>query len=156
MSQIGEVALATLLVLATSVWVGGIAALVVVASATRRTLSEEERVRTFRLVGRVWAPVAGTALVVGFVISAILTWGHPHETAWYLAVAAAAAVVLTTAAGIVQARALSALRRRALNAPHDEWLAALVGRTASRAAVLRGLIALWTLVLVVLGVIVAR
>jgi hypothetical protein len=69
-------------------------------------------------------------------------------------VVVAAAVVLATAAGVVQGRRIGRLRAAAVERPDDERLATSVRHAAVRAAALRGLIGLLSFALLALGVVV--
>ncbi|HEY9390224.1 MAG TPA: hypothetical protein VIR27_10725 [Mycobacteriales bacterium] len=155
MSDTTRAVLLGVFVLAAAVWVGGLVAIVVVARVASRTLSAGQRVAFFRGLGRSYGVVGVVALAVALATGATLLSGHPWDGARYTTVVVAAALVATTAVGIVQARRMSRLRRRALDHPDETALAEQVRRGARSAAVLRGGIALFTLVLVALGSVLA-
>lgn len=144
-----------LLVLATSLWLGGLFAIAVVARVATRTLDPAARVAFFRGLGRSYAVVGTAALVLAYGAGAALLRDH----GWDLTVAAAVVVAVALAAalggGIAQARRMTRLRRRALDQPGDAALATRVRRGARRASVLRGLIGVLSLVLLALGVVLA-
>jgi hypothetical protein len=131
---------------AASIWVGGLVAIFVVARAATATLEPERRIEFFRALGRTYGIVGGLALIVAIGGGAALLVGHPWE--WRLVVTAALASVLltVTAAGVIQARRMTRLRRRALSEPALEEP---VRRAAVAAGALRGAIGLTTLALVV-------
>lgn len=143
-------ALLALFVLATSVWVGGLVTLAVVARVTRG-LSPPDRVQTFRGIGRTYGPIGAGALAVGLALGLVLSWDEPKDALFATTLAVAAALVVVTAVGVAQARAMTRLRLEALQAPGDRTLERRVRRGAGRASGLRALIAVLTLALVVLG-----
>lgn len=145
------VILTILLIVATSVWLGGMVAHIVTARVSSRVLPADLRVQLFRGIGKVYGSVGTTALVVGLVAGALLAWGKPHDGLFVATVVVSTVLVLATAAGIAQARAMTRLRTRALTSPGDPTLPAHVQRGAHRATVLRMGLMVLTLVLVVLG-----
>jgi uncharacterized membrane protein len=136
--------------LAASIWVGGLVAIVVVARAASATLEPAQRVAFFRALGRSYGVVGSVALLVALATGALLLRDHPWDGLLIATAVAAAALLVPTAVGIAQARAMTRLRRRALAEP-SEAIDARVRRGAALAGALRGAIALFTLVLVVLG-----
>jgi uncharacterized membrane protein len=136
--------------LAASIWVGGLVAIVVVARAASATLEPAQRVAFFRALGRSYGVVGSVALLVALATGALLLHGHPWDGLLIATALAAAALLVATAVGIAQARAMTRLRRRALAEP-GEAIDAQVRRGAALAGALRGAIALITLTLVVLG-----
>ena len=155
MSHGVEAALAAVLILATAVWVGGFAAIVVVARVAGRTLGRAERIAFFRALGRTYGVVGGVALALALGTGAFLVHGRPWDGVLIAAVVVAAALVATLAAGVAQARRMTRLRRGALDRPDDAALAARVRRGARDAGVLRASIGVLTLALVVLGALLA-
>lgn len=154
-----DAALTTVLVLATSIWVGGLVAIMVVARIATRALDPAARVALFRGLGRVYLVVGTTALVVGYAAGGLLV---RHESGGPLLVATvlvAVALVAVLAVGVEQARQMTRLRRRTLEAGGDPARVALlaeqVRRGAVRAAVLRAGIGVLSLALLVLGVAIA-
>jgi hypothetical protein len=144
-----------LLVFATSLWLGGLFAIAIVARVATRTLDPAARVAFFRGLGRSYAAVGSAALLLAYGTGAGLLRDH----AWDLTMVAVAVVAVTLAAtlavGMVQARRMTRLRRRALDQPGDTALATRVRRGAVRADVLRGLIGVLSLALLALGVLIA-
>src|SRR5829696_10262108 len=114
--------------LAACIWVGGLVAIAVVARVARRELAPATRVAFFRSLGRSYATVGGPALAVALLTGAGLLvqrgWDHAATAAALLAVT----LILATAAGVVQARAMTRLRQRAVGAPGDPALLARVDR----------------------------
>lgn len=152
MSDGVEAALAGVLVLATSVWVGGFVAIVVVARVSARTLAPGDRVAFFRALGRAYGVVGGAALALALGSGAALVHGRPWDGVVGASAVVAAALVAALLTGVVQARRMTRLRRSALGAPEDGQRAARVRRGARAAGVLRAFIGVLTLVLVALGV----
>jgi hypothetical protein len=130
---------------ASSIWVGGLVTISVVAGAASATLDAAPRIEFFRALGRAYGIVGGLALLVAVGCGAALLSGHPWE--WRLIVTAVLAsnLLLVTATGIWQARRMTRLRRRALS---DPGLEETVRRGAIAAQALRGAIGLTTLALV--------
>lgn len=134
--------------LSAAIWVGGLVAIFVAARAASATLDQAQRIAFFRALGRAYGMVGGAALLIALASGAVLLEGHPFDGLLIATAIAAAALLGVTAAGVAQARSMTRLRRRALDAPA---LAQRVRRGAVLAAALRGAIALLTLALVVLG-----
>ena len=144
-----------LLILATSLWLGGLFTIAIVARVASGTLDPATRVAFFRALGRSYGIVGTAALVVAYGTGAALLRGQPWSTARIAAVVVAAALAVTLAIGMVQARRMTRLRRHLLDSAHDAALAGRVRRGALGAHALRGLIGLLSLVLVALGVLIA-
>lgn len=134
--------------LAASIWVGGLVAIFVVARAASATLGQAQRIALFRALGRAYGVVGSVALLVALASGALLLRGHPWDGLMIATAVVAAALLAVTAAGMAQARAMSGLRRRALNSAS---LGDRVRRGAILASALRAAIGLLTLALVVLG-----
>jgi uncharacterized membrane protein len=134
--------------LAASIWVGGLIAIFVVARAASATLAPPERIAFFRALGRTYAILGTLALLVALAAGAILLDGHPWDGLLIAATIVAAALLLALATGMAQARTMTRLRRRALDAPE---LNDRVRRGATLAAALRATIAILTLTLVILA-----
>ena len=146
-----SVPLIALHVLATSIWVGGFVAILVVARVAGSTLEPAQRVAFFRALGRSYAVVGGLALLIAIGSGAALLAGHPRSPQLIAAGIVAAALLITTAVGVAQARAMTRLRRRALTAGRGASLDRQVQRGAALATALRATIGILTLALVVLG-----
>jgi uncharacterized membrane protein len=141
-----------LLILATSIWLGGLFAIAIVARVATRTLEPAARVAFFRGLGRAYALVGTAALVLAYGTGAALLRGHPWDLAKVAATVVAVVLAATLWVGMAQARRMTRLRRRALDQPGDTALATRVLRGALRAQVLRGLIGALSLSLLALGV----
>lgn len=140
--------LVALNILATSIWVGGLVAIFVVARAASTTLEPTQRIAFFRAFGRAYGIVGSAALLLAFGTGAILLGGHPWDGLLVTALLLAAALLAATFAGMAQARGMSRLRSQALETPA---LAERVRIEARIAAGLRGAIAVLTLALLVVG-----
>lgn len=137
---------------AAAVWIGGYVAIAVVARVAQHTLDPPTRITFFRALGRAYGLVGGASLVIALATGALLLGPSISTRADRAAVGTAAALLVATAAGVRQARAIGRLRSRALD---DPLLAPTVERAALAAGVLRGAIGLLTLALVVLAAIIA-
>ena len=88
----------------------------------RRTATNADRRRRvdfFRALGRSYAIVGNAALAVTLVCGALLLRSHPWTPAQVAAAGVAAALIVATVAGMLQARAMTRLRWRALES--GEW-----------------------------------
>ncbi len=140
-----------LLVLATSVWLGGYVAMAVVARASAASLAPQARVAFFRALGRAYLPVGSVALALGFVSGGVLLRGRPVDG---LSIATAITAVLLVACltvGVAQARRLTSVRQRASATPSDKQLAAALLHGRNAATALRALLGVFSVALVVLG-----
>lgn len=146
-----DAVLAFLALLGASIWVGGFVAIVVVARIARSQVGPAEQVAFFRALGRVYGVVAGLALALALVCGGALLARAGWSTGATAAALVAAALVVCTVAGVLQARGMTRLRRRGLDAGGDPALAGRVRRGAARALVLRGLIGALSLALLALG-----
>lgn len=133
------------------VWIGGFAAIVVLVRAARRQLDPDTQVAFFRAFGRGYLPVGCAGLVLALGAGAVLLAGRDWDGLALAAVLVAAALVLSLAAGVFQARGMTLLRSRLLALPDDPQLNARVARGALRAALLRATIGLLSLVLLALA-----
>lgn len=138
--------------LAASVWVGGFITIMVVTRVARRRLDPPVQVDFFRALGRSYGVVSSLALVVALAGGGILLAGRDWDRLALVAVSLAAALVLSTGAGVVQARGMTRLRQAAVHEPTDDALAARVRRDSVRAAALRGGIGVLSVGLLVVAV----
>lgn len=155
--QLGPVdaVLTGVLVLATSVWLGGFIAIVIVARAASATMQPPARVAFFRRLGRNYGIVGTVSLLVALGTGGALAAQHPWDATLATAVGVACALVVTSVVGMAQARRMTRLRRRAQQHPDDPALLTRVRSGARRAVVLRSLIGLFSLALLALGVLLA-
>ncbi|MGH9293607.1 MAG: hypothetical protein ACRDZ6_12695 [Acidimicrobiales bacterium] len=134
------------------VWVGSLVCLAVVARVARRVLDNPSQLAFFRALGRRYGILGTLSLLVAVGVGLALAW---PPSAWSGAIEAAVALagllVLATAAGMAQARAMTRLRRRAIAAPEDGGAVVAVRRGRWLAGGLRGLMAGLTLAIVVLA-----
>lgn len=144
--------LVTLELLAASIWVGSLVCLAMVAQTGRATLDGPAQVAFFRALGRRYAIVGTTALLVAIGVGLAMAW---PPSAWSATVDAAVALagflVLVSAAGMAQARAMGTLRGRSMKAPAGPTAQAAVRRGRHVATTLRLLMAADTLAVVVLA-----
>ncbi|MEP6953817.1 MAG: hypothetical protein ABI950_07135 [Solirubrobacteraceae bacterium] len=132
-------------------WVGGFVALVVVARVSRDQLEPAVRVRLFRAIGRCYGFVAGSSLAIALVCGVILLADHGWDSVATGALGLALVLVLSTAAGVRQARGMTRLRERAIEEPDAQQLLKQLARGARRAAILRATIGALSLALVALA-----
>lgn len=152
MSHDAAAAVTGVLIFASTVWLGGLAAIAVVARVASRTLDPAARVAFFRGLGRSYGIVGTGSLAVVYGTGAALVYGRDWSGTLTATAVVATALAVTLTAGVVQARRMTRLRRQSLAHADDAGLADRVRRGAGRAGALRGLIALLSLALLALGV----
>ena len=144
------------LLLATSIWIGGYVAIAIVARVARHELDAPTRVAFFRRLGRCYLIVGGGSLAIalgsGGSLLALGDW-TPTKTA---AVALGLALALATVVGVIQARGLTRLRGRTLLRSRECAAAEAERSAANRAALLRASIGALTLALLAVGSAIAR
>ena len=139
-------------ILSASVWIGSLVCLAVVSRAARTVLDGPAQVAFFRAVGRRYAIVGTGSLLVAIVTGLAMSWPPPTWSATIdTAVALAGLLVVATAAGMAQARAMATLRRRAMSSPADRAARAAARHGRQVATALRLLMAADTLAIVVLA-----
>jgi hypothetical protein len=144
--------LVTIELLAASVWLGGLAAIAVVARCAREQLDPAARVAFFRTLGRRYLRIGGGALVVAYGVGAALLGRGGWTDLDRAIVATAVALLAILLVAVGQARALTRVRAAAL-AGDPRLSGGDVARRARRAAALRGLLAAASLALVALAAI---
>ena len=121
-------------------------------SSARKVLDGPSQVALFRAIGRRYGIVGTAALLVAIGCGLALAW--PPST-WSgtidAAVVLSGVLVFATGAGIAQARAMTALRSRAMGAPGDVAAAEALRRGRTLAGALRGTMAVLTLGVLVLA-----
>ncbi|NMR18960.1 hypothetical protein [Cellulomonas fimi] len=155
MPPVLDLATAVAFSVAAATWVGGLVAAAVVVRTARASLAPPDQVEFFRALGRRYLAVLGTAFVVVATTGAWLLRTHPWDAAMTALALTVGALASATVAGVVQARAMTRLRRGAVDSPDDPGLRDAVVDGARRAVVLRSAIAVLTLAAVVVGVAVA-
>lgn len=155
MSGTSQGILLGVLILATSVWLGGYVVIGAVARVPTRTLSGPQRVAFFRSLGRVYGIAGTAALLVALGTGAGLASSHAWDGTLIAALVLAVAVLVSLIVGMLQARRMTRLRQASLSAPEDADLAAQVSRGARRAGVLRAVIGLLSLALLAIGTLLA-
>ena len=133
-------AFAFVALLSACIWVGGFVAIVVVTRVARSTLDAADQVEFFRTLGRSYGIVSTVALALGLISGGILLADRDWDGLALAAVVVAVALVIATAAGVIQARGMTRLRQTAVRDPADDALAARVRRGSRRAAALRATI----------------
>lgn len=151
MSDLAEPLVLTVLVLSTSVWVGGYVAIAIVARATTAVLQPADRIALFRRLGGTYLRVGTVALVVALVTGAALVADHDWDALLASTASTAALLVLSLGVAVAQARQMTGLRRALLDQPDDQELARRVRGGGRAAGTLRGVLGLLSLALVVLG-----
>ena len=132
--------------LAACIWVGSLVCLAVVANTARRVLDGPSQVTFFRVIGRRYGILGTGAMLVAIGAGLALAWPPSSWSATVeTAVALSGVLVLVTGAGMAQARAMTKLRRRAMNSAGDEAAADAVRRGHLLAGALRSVMALLTL-----------
>ena len=147
--------LTAVLVLATAVWVGGLAAIFVVARVAHATLGTAERVSFFRGLGRAYGFVGGCALAAALASGGVLASQYRWDGQLTASVVLAAGLVAVTTAGVVQARRMTRLRQDAPRDPGTPRLTQNARRGGRNAVVLRAGIAALSLTLLALGTVIA-
>lgn len=138
-------------VLATSIWVGGYVAIVVVARTAGATLDPGARVAFFRALGRSYLRVALPALIIALISGGVLASDHDGDATLVATVVVTLVLLVSFAVAVVQARRMTVLRRSMLSSPDDAQLSERVRRGARAAALLRAGLGLLSVALVVLG-----
>lgn len=151
MSATAEAIVLAVFIVATSIWVGGYSAIVVVARTASATLDPAVRVAFFRSLGRAYFWVGLPALIIALVTGGVLARDLPWDGLLIATVTIAVVLLVSFAVAVVQARRMTRLRRRLLESPDDEEVAEQVRRGSRTAAGLRALLGLLSLALVVLG-----
>ena len=129
------------LLLATSIWIGGFVAIAIVARVARHELDAPTRIAFFRRLGRRYLVVGGGSLAValgsGGSLLALGDW-TPTKT---VAVALGLALALATVVGVIQARELTRMRakkpaqvRRTLRLPRQSDPPRLARLSSARAS----------------------
>lgn len=155
MSESLQAVVAFLCLLSTSIWVGGYVTIVVVAGSATRTLDPAARVDFFRDLGRGYFWVGTPALVVALVSGWLLVRRTEHDALLLTAAVLALVLVVAFAIAVAQARRMTRLRQRLVDAPDDAELAAMVRSGAAKAGALRGLLGLLSIALLVIGTLLA-
>jgi uncharacterized membrane protein len=141
-----------LLILASSVWIGGFVGLVIFSASSKKTLGRPERIALFRQVGHRYLRVAAVAFVLVLVPGAVLLVARPFDGFTIAVLVLAVAIVAVTWIGVRQARAMGRMRKAALGHPDDGAQAAAIDSAAARATLLRAGIGVLSLALFVVGI----
>lgn len=133
------------------VWIGGFVAVIVVVRVARAQLEPATQVPFLRGFGRSYLPVASVGLALALAAGGGLLSSRPWSGTAAASVAVAGALLATLVIGVAQARAMTRLRARLLDAPDDEALELRVRRAGQRAVTLRTLIVAESFALLVLA-----
>lgn len=151
MSHTAEAIVLAVFIMATCIWVGGYIAIAVVARTATATLEPSARVTFFRTLGRSYLRVGLPALLLALVTGGVLARDLDLDGLLIATLAVAAALLASLAAGVVQARRMTRLRRSMFESPDDKQLSEQVRRGALAAGGLRTVLGLLSIGLVVLG-----
>jgi len=138
--------------IAASIWVGGMVCIAVVAKVAREVLDEASQVAFFRFLGRRYAMVGTMSLLVAIAAGLALSWSSLLSSRTIDAALLLAAVLLVaTIFGMRQARVMMTLRRIMMANPADRSVANSLHRGRRLANAIRGLMAMVTFAIVILG-----
>lgn len=151
MASFGQGLLVTILVLSTSVWIGGYVAIGVVARTATTTMEPAARVAFFRSLGRSYLWIGTPALVIGLISGALVARNHPWDAALIISLVVGLLLVVLLAVAVQQARRMTRLRRSALEADTDPATVDAIRRGRRSADALRATLGVLSLILVVLG-----
>ncbi|MFC6705486.1 hypothetical protein [Flexivirga alba] len=151
MSNFGHGVLITILVLSTSVWLGGYVAIAVVARTAAAALEPAHRVAFFRSLGRAYLWIGTPALVIALVSGALVARDHAWDATLISSLVVALLLVGLLTVAVQQARRMTRLRHAALEAGRDPTHDAAIRRGRRSAAILRATLGVFSLILVVLG-----
>lgn len=133
------------------VWGGGLVTIAIVVGVTREQLDRTAQVDFLRALGRRYLRVGAPALALALGPGAVLLGGRPWNLTSSATVVVGVALVVVTAAGVVQAQGMTRLRAEALDPPGDDHvLAQQIRRGSVRATVLRAAIGLLSVALLAL------
>src|SRR5579875_3001064 len=151
MSSFGHGVLVTILVLSTSVWIGGYVAIGVVARAATATMDPAARVAFFRSLGRSYLWVGTPALVIGLISGGLVARDHPWDAALIISLAVAILLIVLLGVAVQQARRMTRLRHAALQSGQNPATVEAIRRGRRSADALRATLGVLSLILVVLG-----
>lgn len=138
--------------IAASIWVGGMVCIAVVAKVARDVLDGPSQMVFFRSMGRRYSVVGTMSLFVAIAAGLALSWSSLSSSRTIDAtVALAGVLVVATILGMRQARAMTSLRRILIANQSDGSMANSLRCGRRLANALRGLMALITLAIVILG-----
>lgn len=139
-----DTALTVVLIIAASVWIGGVVTVIIVGRISKQTLDDATRVKFFHAFGRAYLAVAGPALVV----TGLIGWSFLARQEWSGELGrmafASTLLVAVLIAGIMQARSMTRMRAKLTQRPGDIDLARKIKTQATTATVLRTLIVVLT------------
>jgi uncharacterized membrane protein len=142
--------------LATSVWIGGFVAVVIVARVARHELDGPTRIAFFRRLGRSYLVVGGSSLAFALASGSLLLARGDWTATRTVAGALGVALAIATIAGVIQAREMTRIRSRYMHDRQDTEAAEMVRSAAARAALLRASIGTLTIALLAVGSAIAQ
>lgn len=151
MSNTVEALLVVVLVLATSIWLGGYVAIAVVARSALQVLDPSARVAFFRSLGRKYFWVGTPALVVALAVGVVLARNTTSDGLAITCIAVAATLVACFVIAVFQARRMTRLREAMLADPTDASREAAVVKGNRIAQSLRGSLGILSFALLILG-----
>lgn len=137
------------------VWIGGFVAIIVVARVARQELERPAMVAFFRAFGRRYLVVGCVGLALALGTGGALLSERSFNAVALAAVVVAAAMVLTLALGVAQARSMTRLRSGLLHGAHDPALRKRVRRGAIQAGLVRAAIGVLSIALLALSAVLA-
>lgn len=155
MSDLLHIVLLFLLLLGASIWIGGYVTVIVVNRFAHEYLEPEATVPFFRFFGRAFGAVTGAGFALAIVTGLILLIDRGWDAGAWVATVLTVAIVLITAFGIRQARAIGVLREQTITNPGDTVLGDTVKQLDSRALAIRASLGVLTLLLLAVGSILA-
>lgn len=144
-----DILLVVILIVSGSVWIGGYSAVIIVSLISSRALDPDARIRFFRMLGGAYLKVMVPALLLTYMTGWLVLAQRPWSVGVTWLAVGSGLLLLVLLAGVMQARDMTRLRRRASAEPENAMLALTIRRRARSAAILRGLIGVLTLGIVV-------
>lgn len=143
--------LGALLVLGASVWVGGLATIIVVNASAHAVLASADRTALFRNLGPRYLTMATVAAIIVAVSGGLLLATRPFDGITIGILVLVALLIVATGAGVVQARRMSRLRHTAHESDDPGRFAGRLKRGSIAARLLRTGIALISVALFVMA-----
>jgi len=139
------------LLLATSIWIGGFVAIAIVARVARHELDAPTRIAFFRRLGRRYLVVGGGSLAVALGSGGSLLAPGDWTPTKTVAAALGLALALATVVGVIQAREVARMRASNLLGAQNAASAEVERSAVACAALLRASIGALTFALLAVG-----